>query len=75
MTMSAEAPADAHRRFTDVAVVGGHIYPGVRRGFVTAFRDRGCFHLDDAINEINAPIGIMRRKMREWLEYRSGDLR
>lgn len=63
------------RPFTAVAIVGGHIYIRVMKSFVTAFRERGYVCAAAAIHEINAPIGIMRRAMREWLEHQSVDVR
>lgn len=60
--------------FTEIAVVGGHIYLRVMRSFVAEFQGRGYISADAPITEINAPIGIMRRDLRLWLERRSGDL-
>lgn len=62
------------RPFTEIAVVGGHLYLKVLRSFVGEFQSRN-FILDVApVTEINAPIGFMRRDLRLWLEHRPRDL-
>lgn len=60
--------------FTEIAVVGGHIYLRVMRSFVAEFRGRGYVSSDAPISEINGPIGIMRRDLRAWIEHPEGDL-
>ena len=61
------------RPFTDVAIVGGHIYLKVMKSFLAAFRDRGYVAAHASVTEINAPIGIMRQQMRIWLNGSSRD--
>lgn len=55
------------RPFTDVALVGGALYLGVMRSFLAGFREMDCIAPDARIVEINAGIGIMRRRLRAWL--------
>ena len=54
--------------FSDVALVGGHLYLGVMRHLVDLFRERGHIVGDGEITEINGAIGIMRRDLRRWLD-------
>lgn len=54
--------------FSDVALVGGHLYLEVMRHLVDLFRDRGHIVRDARITEINGSIGIMRRDLRHWLD-------
>lgn len=56
------------RTFTDVALVGGGLYLKVMRAFLEGFRDMRCITLDAEITEINAGIGVMRQRLRTWLE-------
>ena len=56
------------RPFSDVVIVGGYVYLRVMRSFVNAFRDRGYLAPGAAVDEINAPIGLMRKQLRIWLE-------
>ena len=53
--------------FSDVALVGGHLYLDVMRHLVDLFRDRGHIVGAARITEINGSIGIMRRDLRRWL--------
>lgn len=54
--------------FSDVALVGGHLYLDVMRHLVDLFQDAGHISADARINEINGPIGLMRRELRIWLD-------
>ncbi|CAK7262356.1 MULTISPECIES: hypothetical protein [Shinella] len=54
--------------FSDVALVGGHLYLDVMRHLVDLFRERGHIVGDARITEVNGPIGIMRRDLRRWLD-------
>lgn len=56
------------RPFTDVALVGGGLYLKVMRGFLDGFREMRCITPDSEITEINAGIGVMRQRLRAWLE-------
>ncbi|WP_145200335.1 hypothetical protein [Sphingobium sp. B2] len=56
------------RPFTDVALVGGHLYLKVMRAFLEGFREMRCITPDAEVTEINAGIGVMRAKLRAWLE-------
>ena len=62
------------RPFTEIGLAGGHLYLRVMRSFVSEFLGRNYVAADAPITEINAPIGIMRRDLRVWLEHRAGDL-
>lgn len=62
------------RPFTEIGIAGGHLYLRVMRSFVDEFRGRNYVAADAPITEINAPIGIMRRDLRLWLEHGEGDL-
>lgn len=62
------------RPFTEIGLAGGHLYLRVMRSFVSEFRGRNYVAADAPITEINAPIGIMRRDIRVWLEHGEGDL-
>ncbi|MBB2687782.1 UNVERIFIED_ORG: hypothetical protein GGD47_005425 [Rhizobium etli] len=59
--------------FSDVALVGGHLYLDVMRQFVHLFRDSGHVTADARVTEINGPIGQMRRDLRLWLDGRDGE--
>lgn len=54
--------------FCDVALVGGHLYLDVMRAFLKEFIRMKCVVETPRVVEINAPIGMMRRQMRQWLE-------
>jgi hypothetical protein len=56
------------RPFTDVALVGGGLYLKVMRAFLDGFREMRCVAPDAEITEINAGIGVMRQRLRAWLE-------
>lgn len=56
------------RPFTDVALVGGGLYLEVMRAFLEGFREMRCITPDAEITEISAGIGIMRARLRAWLE-------
>jgi len=56
------------RPFTDVALVGGGLYLEVMRAFLDGFREMRCITPDAEITEINAGIGVMRQRLRVWLE-------
>lgn len=56
------------RPFTDVALVGGGLYLQVMRAFLGGFREMRCVTPDARITEINAGIGVMRARLRAWLE-------
>lgn len=59
--------------FSEVALVGGHLYLDVMRHLVDLFRTRGFVVGYVRITEINGPIGMMRRDLRLWLEGRNGE--
>lgn len=54
--------------FCDVALVGGHLYLDVMRAFLKEFIRMKCVVVAPHVTEINAPIGVMRRHLRQWLE-------
>jgi len=56
------------RPFTHVALVGGGLYLKVMRAFLDGFREMRCVTPDAEITEINAGIGVMRQRLRLWLE-------
>ncbi len=56
------------RPFTDIALVGGQLYLTVMRSFLDGFRDLRCVVPDARVTEINAGIGVMRHRLRAWLE-------
>lgn len=60
------------RPFTDVGLVGGGLYPKVMRAFLEGFREMRCITTDAEITEINAGIGVMRQRLRAWLEQERG---
>lgn len=60
------------RPFTDVALVGGGLYLKVMRAFLEGFREMRCITPDAEITEINAGIGVMRQRLRIWLEQGRG---
>lgn len=59
--------------FSEVALVGGHLYLDVMRHLVDLFRIRGFVVRDVRITEINGAIGLMRRDLRRWLDGRTGE--
>ena len=63
------------RPIEDVALVGGWLYLRVMRAFVGEFQQMGKVTPNARIVEINAPIGIMRRELRAWLEESDGEAR
>lgn len=60
------------RPFTDVALVGGGLYIKVMRAFLEGFREMRCLTPDAEVTEINAGIGVMRQRLRGWLEAGHG---
>lgn len=56
------------RPFTDVALVGGGLYLKVMRALLDGFREMRCITPDAEITEVNAGIGVMRQRLRVWLE-------
>ena len=60
------------RPFTHVALVGGGLYLKVMRAFLDGFREMRCVTPDAEITEINAGIGVMRQRLRAWLERGRG---
>lgn len=69
--------ADGLHRFDEVCMVGGHLYLDVMRAYVAEFQkphwngfevETPWVTPDAHIVEINGPIGIMRQRMRAWLE-------
>lgn len=62
------------RPFSDVALVGGHLYIDVMRHLVDLFRTGGHVVGDVRITTINGPIGLMRRDLRLWLEQSNGEV-
>lgn len=56
------------RPIDDVALVGGSLYLRVMRALVEAFQASGKVSPKARVIEINAPIGIMRRELRAWLD-------
>lgn len=60
------------RPFTDIALVGGGLYLKVMRAFLDGFREMRCITPDARITEINAGIGMMRQRLRAWLEQGRG---
>ncbi|RTM09664.1 MAG: hypothetical protein EKK31_05320 [Hyphomicrobiales bacterium] len=63
------------RPIEDVALVGGWLYLRVMRAVVGEFQRRGKVAPTARIVEINAPIDIMRRELRAWLEAFYGEVR
>lgn len=59
--------------FSDVALVGGHLYLDVMRHLIDLFRLRGFVVGNVRITEINGSIGLMRRDLRLWLEGQDGE--
>ena len=59
--------------FSEVALVGGHLYLDVMRHLIGLFRDRGYVTVDVHITEINGPIGQMCRDLRLWLNRQDGE--
>lgn len=60
------------RPFTDIALVGGGLYLKVMRAFLDGFREMRCITPDAEVTEINAGIGVMRQRLRAWLEQGRG---
>jgi len=56
------------RPFGDVVLVGGHLYVGVMRSFIGGFQSLGHITKEARIVEINGSIGVMRKKLRAWLD-------
>jgi hypothetical protein len=56
------------RPFTEIALVGGGLYLEVMRAFLGGFREMRCVSQDARVVEINAGIGVMRQRLRAWLE-------
>jgi hypothetical protein len=42
------------------------------RAFLEGFREMHCITPDAEITEINAGIGVMRQRLRAWLEHGRG---
>lgn len=42
------------------------------RAFLEGFREMRCITTDAEITEINAGIGVMRQRLRAWLEQERG---
>jgi hypothetical protein len=61
------------RPIEDVALVGGWLYLRVMRAQVEAFQASGKVSAKARVIEINAPIGVMRRELRCWLDDESGE--
>jgi hypothetical protein len=59
--------------FSEVAIVGGHLYLDVMRHLVDLFRTRGFVVGEVRITEISGVIGMMRRDLRVWLDGHSGE--
>lgn len=56
------------RPFRDVAICGGHRYVRVARSWLGDFRHFGPVAPDARATVINDPIGVMRSRLRGWLE-------
>lgn len=56
------------RPFRDAALVGGHLCLDVMRHVVRSFRNGGHLTPDERVVEIDGSIGVMRRRLRFWLE-------
>lgn len=54
--------------FTNLALVGGHRYICVLESWIVAFRLSGWIAPDARICVVNGPIGVMRQRLRAWLE-------
>ncbi len=54
--------------FGDIALVGGGLYLEVMRAFLPEFTRMGCVLTGARIVEINAGIGLMRKRLRAWLD-------
>ena len=55
------------RAVREVALVGDRLYLEVMRAMLAGFREMGGVTPYAVVTEINAPIGIMRRHLRAWL--------
>jgi len=53
--------------FRDVAVCGGHRYVRVACSWLPDFRAMRQVAADAPLTVINAPIGLMRARLRAWL--------
>ena len=53
--------------FRDVAICGGHRYVRVACSWLPDFRVMRQVATDASVTVINAPIGIMRARLRAWL--------
>jgi len=64
--------ANRKKPFTEICLVGGHLYLEVMRELVRlAQADIPEYVSRDApVLEINGPIGIMRQRLRAWLDER-----
>lgn len=54
--------------FDDVAFCAGELYLLVLEAFLPEFKRLGCVTPDARVTIINAPIGVMRQRLRAWLE-------
>ena len=61
---------DRRYPFTEVALAGGGLYLEVMRSFVADFQVKRYVTQNARLVEINDSIGIMRRKLRDWLTAR-----
>ena len=61
---------DGAAKFSEVCLVGGHLYLDVMRSFVEGFRREKCLPRSARVVEINGPIGLMRQSLRAWIEQR-----
>ena len=61
------------RPIEDVALVGGWLYLRVMRALVAGYQASGKVAANARVVEINAPIGIMRRELRAWLDESARD--
>jgi hypothetical protein len=52
---------------SEVALVGGGLYLEVMHAFIEEFRTKHYLTEDVLVTEINGPIGLMRRELRDWL--------
>jgi hypothetical protein len=61
------------RPIEDVTLVGGWLYLRVMRTLVSEFQASRKVAANACVVEINAPIGIMRRDLRAWLDESARD--
>lgn len=59
---------EAGRPFQDVAICGGHRYVRVARSWLGDFRHFGPVAPDARVTVIDDRIGVMRSRLRGWLE-------